>query len=74
MDEGEARERCTELNDWFWIFFLKTESYYVVTPGLKLMSILPELPKCWGYRCVPPQPTEFLFQTFLERLLCHELL
>jgi hypothetical protein len=29
--------------------------------GLKLLIILPQPPKCWDYRCVPPCPVSCLF-------------
>jgi hypothetical protein len=33
------------------------ESHRVSQTGLELIIFLPQLPECWGYRCVPPHLT-----------------
>jgi hypothetical protein len=35
-------------------FFLKTGSCFVVQVGLDFVILLPQPPKCWDYRSVPP--------------------
>jgi hypothetical protein len=37
--------------------FFETEFGYVVQAGLILIVFLPQSPKCWDYRYVPPCPT-----------------
>lgn len=48
------------LDDVFTFFLLlffslfETRCQYVAQDDLVLIILLPQLPKCWGYRCVPP--------------------
>jgi hypothetical protein len=37
---------------WF-LFVFETECHYVAQAGLKPMILLPPLPECWNYRCLP---------------------
>jgi hypothetical protein len=38
---------------------------YVTEADLKLTILLPQSPKCWDYKCMPPHPTfSFLFLSF----------
>jgi hypothetical protein len=43
------------------LFFISTletsRSCFAVQAGLELAVLLPQLPKCWDYRCVPLSPT-----------------
>jgi hypothetical protein len=32
---------------------IQTRSSYVAQAGIKLITLLPQLPKWWDYRCVP---------------------
>jgi hypothetical protein len=67
---------------YFMNLFFETGSHYVVQVGLKLLILLPQLPKHWNYRHTPPCLTplsilhassavEFIFS--LPRILLHSL-
>lgn len=45
---------------WFGFFFLEIRSYSVALAGMEHRDLLLLLPRCWGQRCVPPQPTLFI--------------
>jgi hypothetical protein len=43
-------------------FFFQRGSRHVAQAGLELVILLPQPPKCWNYRCVPPHSaSEHLF-------------
>jgi hypothetical protein len=42
-------------------FFFETRSHYVGQVGLTLKIFLPQPPKCWVYRYVPPCPAKGFF-------------
>lgn len=40
----------------FWCLFFEQGCHCIAQTGLESMTLLPQLPKCWGRRCAVPQP------------------
>jgi hypothetical protein len=77
LPSGECREQC----DWYSSNEKaiircgtsasdqnhETEFHYAVPAGLELVIFLPQSPKCWNYKCVPPPGSaSFSFSFFLS--------
>lgn len=45
-------------------FLFEVGFHYVAPTGLTLAILLPHLPTCWTYSCVPPCPTELRHPCF----------
>jgi hypothetical protein len=43
-----------DIHFYLFIFGVLRVFYYVVQAGLKLLILLPQPPRCWDYRPVPP--------------------
>jgi hypothetical protein len=62
----------------FWSFFFKTWFHYIAQAGVKLMILLPQLPKFWNHIYEPPYSASchswWCVHTSLKLWACYKML